>query len=70
MEGRNPRFQYNLPEYQKELKWYVAGDRIAFQNLFCFSGLLNFTFGFHVADVNVETYQYFEYELGEWLDSD
>lgn len=56
----------DLPESHEELQGYVI-DRTAFQNLFCFDGLLTFTFGFHVADVIVEAYQDFEHELGEQL---
>jgi hypothetical protein len=56
----------DLPEYEAELEEYAI-DRAAFQNLFCYDGLLTFTFGFHVADVIVEAYQDYEHELGEQL---
>jgi hypothetical protein len=55
----------DLPEHQEELERYVVGDRVAFESLFCFSGLLTFTFAFRVADGIVAAYQDFEHELGE-----
>ncbi|MFC4550085.1 MULTISPECIES: hypothetical protein [Halorussus] len=54
----------NLPEFEEELQQYVV-DRVAFQSLTCYEGLLTFSFGFWVADVIVQSYQDFEHELGE-----